>query len=136
MKKSFNIIFFYGIKEINVIWLRTFWFNEKQDFKKASKMKFTSQKLIFCYITIMPKHFFLSQWKSQPGCCLAFCLIFAKSQPGVAYKSVAYKKKSVYAVKHPTLLFCNHITLQRLGQRAHPLPRHIVDFLLAVKWYT
>ena len=26
------------------------------------------------------------------GCCLAFALFFAQSQPRVAYKSVAYKK--------------------------------------------
>ena len=30
------------------------------------------------------------------GCCLSFAYFFPKYQPGVAYKSVAYKKK----VKH------------------------------------
>ena len=33
---------------------------------------------------------------------LSLCLIFCQFQPGAAYKSIAYKKKSVYCLKSNT----------------------------------
>ena len=38
---------------------------------------------------------FSNSKSSAPGCCLAFVWFFCQFHPGVAYKSVAYKKKSV-----------------------------------------
>ena len=47
-------------------------------------------------------------WKLQPRVLLSVCLMFSQSQPGVAYKSVAYKKKACISFEmflDPTRLF-------------------------------
>ena len=38
---------------------------------------------------------FSNSKNSDSGCCFSICLIFCQFQPGVAYKSVAYKKTCI-----------------------------------------
>ena len=42
--------------------------------------------------------YFLNSKSSASGCCLSFAQFFCQFQPGVAYKSAAYTKKSVCSI--------------------------------------
>ena len=62
-------------------------------FQYADLFQLIMSFIVFCHFWMISEQFSVSK-SSASKCCLAFAYFFPQFQPGVTYKSVAYKKKA------------------------------------------